>query len=1013
MRKIAFLFSVVLSLQVSCLLSQTTDSFNYQAVVKDNDGDLLVNQSVDVRLSIIESVADAADLYREQHTVTTGTNGQINLPVGGGTSSLGNFESIDWSIQPKFIKIEIDVGDGFVNMGTFQLLSVPFALYAKVVENNDDSDPDPNNEIQDISLSGANLSITNGSTVDLSVIQDGVDDADNNPNNEIQDLSLDADVLTITGNPTPTEINLAPFTGNNTDEQDLELVGDTLKITNGNPVVLPYDSSKWVINGSTMYYNDGKVGIGSSAPVSNLEVKATAVGSDALFQVINANNDTVFAVYPDGVKIFVDSEAKGKVGGFAISGRSPNKASGGVDILKVTVDSTRFYVTDTLSAKGKVGGFAISGRSPNKGINNDYLVITGDSTRIYVNDSSAVKGKVGGFAISGRSPNKGPVNDYLRVTRDSTRVYVSESVSKGKVGGFAISGRSPNKGLEKDYFNITPNTTAQKIENETRIMWYPEKSALLAGEVHVGSADSVGTNSVALGYRSIAKGNQSQAFGFKSMALGNFSTAIGNEAEAQENSLAVGYQAKATGVDAVALGTGALAIADKSFAFGSVGIDSLGNVTGNTKAIGEYAYAFGLGSVASGRGAFAIGANDTASGEFSTAVGYKTKSNGFYTTAMGAYAEAQNDYAVAIGYRNKAQGSGSVSLGFQNNAEGLYSFASGFRTDAIGFKSIAFGSDCQTEGAYSIAIGDQASTGLSGSWALALGRNCQSNSAGSVAIGYQSVADGAYTVALGYQDTVTSAAAYSVAIGYKNKATSVYSLAMGSNTTASGLYASAFGNTTFAIGQNSFAAGYLSEASGNAATTFGTSNTASGYNSMALGYETEAQAYGSLVIGRYNVIAGSSTYWQGTEPLFVAGNGTSSGAPNNALTLYQNGNMTIAGTLTELSDKRLKENIVNIENILPKVLDINPVYFEFKDKKSHPAGRHIGFVAQEIEPLFPVLVEKDSKGFLSVEYSNMTAVLLQAIKEQQQIIEAQNTKNKELELQLKLIMERLEKLEKE
>jgi hypothetical protein len=123
--------------------------------------------------------------------------------------------------------------------------------------------------------------------------------------------------------------------------------------------------------------------------------------------------------------------------------------------------------------------------------------------------------------------------------------------------------------------------------------------------------------------------------------------------------------------------------------------------------------------------------------------------------------------------------------------------------------------------------------------------------------------------------------------------------------------------------------------------------------------------------------------------------------------------MTIAGSLTELSDKRLKENIVNIENVLSNVLDINPVYFEFKDKKSHPSGRHIGFVAQEIEPLFPELIQKDSKGYLSIEYSNMTAILLQAIKEQQEIINEQNKKNEELELQLKQIMERLEKLEKE
>ena len=97
------------------------------------------------------------------------------------------------------------------------------------------------------------------------------DDADSDPSNEFQTLSLD---------------------------------GDTLMLSDGNQVVLPYDSSNWKMNGSAMYYNAGKVGIGSSTPVSNLEVKANTIGTDALFQVINADNDTVFAVYPDGVKVF-------------------------------------------------------------------------------------------------------------------------------------------------------------------------------------------------------------------------------------------------------------------------------------------------------------------------------------------------------------------------------------------------------------------------------------------------------------------------------------------------------------------------------------------------------------------------------------------------------------------------------------------------------------------------------------------------------------------------------------
>lgn len=195
--------------------------------------------------------------------------------------------------------------------------------------------------------------------------------------------------------------------------QDLNLVGDTLKIDRANHIVLPYDTSLWRINNSNLYYNTGNVGVGSTNPASKLEVRSDAV-SGALFQVINSNNDTVFAVYPDGVKVFVNPDAKGKVGGFAISGRSPNKA-GSIDYMKVTQDSTRIYVNNT--TKGKVGGFAISGRSPNKGLTQDYFLINEDSTRFYVKDTTLAKGKVGGFAISGRSPNKAAEKPFLNMNR--------------------------------------------------------------------------------------------------------------------------------------------------------------------------------------------------------------------------------------------------------------------------------------------------------------------------------------------------------------------------------------------------------------------------------------------------------------------------------------------------------------------------------------------------------------------------------------------------------------------
>jgi len=989
MRKITLFIVLLAGFVIQSVKAQIPENFNYQAVLRDNSGELIVNQSVHIRVSILNESSGGTTVYSEIHTLHTGTNGEINLKIGSQTPETGVFADINWGTGLKFMKVELDTGGGYSDMGAFQLLSVPYSMYAKDVANKDDADADPSNELQDISLAGTNLTLSDGSTIDLSIIQDGTEDADKDTTNEIQNLNLNNNILTITKNPNATQISLAQYSGTNTDNQELSLTGtnlsisggnsvnlitlqdgvddadnnplnelqnislegDTLEITGGNKVVFPYDSSRWAVNSEKIYYNTGNVGIGSSNPISKLEVKATSAGTGALFQVINQNNDTVFAVYPDGVKVFVNPDTKGRVGGFAVSGRGYGK-SGENDYLIVTPDSTRIYVNDTLTLKGRVGGFAVSGRGYGKSGENDYLIVTPDSTRVYVNEESKSKGHVGGFAVSGRGYGKGVVNDYLQVTRDSTRVYISDSGVKGNVGGFAISGRGYGKlGENKDFFNVSANLTAEKVLNESRVMWYPEKSAFLSGEVHVGEADSVGQNSTAMGYRSIAMGHQSQAFGYKSIAYGTYSTAIGYESESDTNSMAVGYQAKATGNDAFALGSGALAVADKSFAFGSVGIDSLGNVTGNTKAIGEYSYAFGLGSVSSGRGAFAMGANDTASGVFSTAVGYKTKASEWYTTSMGGYTKATADFATALGFKSEATNVGATSIGHIAKASGRYSVAMGKSTESVG------------------------------DYSFSANQYTNANGYSSTAFGGYTTAGGQYALALGY--STSAGGQYSIAGGYLSNASAQFSIALGDQNASSGI-----GSFSMGVG-----------------------NIASGKYSVALGDHNYAKSYTCFSIGQYNVDNGTKpTEWEGTDPLFIAGNGAS-GWEANALVLTKEGDLWIAGNYDSPSDIRLKDNIEKLVDVLPKVLKIEPVYFEFKNKHSHPKGRNIGFIAQEIEPLFPELISTDASGYLSIDYSKMSAILVQAIKEQQQIIENQEKENNELQNQINEINQKLKLLE--
>jgi hypothetical protein len=193
-------------------------------------------------------------------------------------------------------------------------------------------------------------------------------------------------------------------------------------------------------------------------------------------------------------------------------------------------------------------------------------------------------------------------------------------------------------------------------------------------------------------------------------------------------------------------------------------------------------------------------------------------------------------------------------------------------------------------------------------------------------------------------------------------------------------------------------------------TALGESTLASGQRATAMGYTTTAQAYASVALGQFNVVAGNTGSWVATDPILVVGNGTGASARANAFTLLKNGNLTIAGTLTQNSDARLKEDVKPLAGVLARLRDVRGVSYRFKYGDG-PAGAHIGLLAQEVEKAFPELVTKDSEGRLSVAYGNFAAVLLEATKEQQAVIESQRTEIEALRSTLAAMDERLKRVE--
>ena len=124
------------------LYAQAPKSFSYQTVVRDNNWQVIQNQNVSVLIAIIEDVPNGAIVYEESHSVTTNEIGLINLAVGAGGVMQGSFNNINWGQYDHYLSVSVDVmgGINYVQMGTSQLRSVPYALYA---ENSGSSTPGP------------------------------------------------------------------------------------------------------------------------------------------------------------------------------------------------------------------------------------------------------------------------------------------------------------------------------------------------------------------------------------------------------------------------------------------------------------------------------------------------------------------------------------------------------------------------------------------------------------------------------------------------------------------------------------------------------------------------------------------------------------------------------------------------------------------------------------------------------------------------------------------------------
>jgi hypothetical protein len=116
----------------SSMYAQSPQAIPYQAIARDVNGSLLANQNIALQFSIHDGNATGPVVYQETQSVTTNTLGLFSVNLGQGTPVSGTLATVNWGSGDKFLQVEMDPAGGisYTDMGTTQLMSVPYALYA-------------------------------------------------------------------------------------------------------------------------------------------------------------------------------------------------------------------------------------------------------------------------------------------------------------------------------------------------------------------------------------------------------------------------------------------------------------------------------------------------------------------------------------------------------------------------------------------------------------------------------------------------------------------------------------------------------------------------------------------------------------------------------------------------------------------------------------------------------------------------------------------------------------------
>ena len=425
-KSLTFLF-----LLVSFFVFSQNNGINFQGVGRNSSGAVLASQKISLRFSVIQGSETGAVEYVESKEVTTNAQGIFSVVIGDGTqiSKTGNFTDINWKINPKFLKVEMDPtgGTSYAAMGTTRLQSVPFAYYANGV-NADNVDG-----VLSASKGGTGVASITALKTAL-----GVDQV-NNTNDLAKPIStavqtaLDTKVSTATFSTTmASKANVADV-ALKADAYDLALKaplasptftgtvsGITKAMVGLSNVANTADLAK-PISTATQEALDTKVSTATfSSTVANKENAANK--STATDLGANATSDILFPTQK-AVKTYVDTQVN--AGGVADGGITTIKiADGAVTNEKVADGSISWRKLNI--AKGDIVGLGFAG--------DEEIILYQAGQGLSQTTTSISNVKRNGSPLVTTTFEVMPVNELLILDGAVSDVKIAAGVSKSKVG---------------------------------------------------------------------------------------------------------------------------------------------------------------------------------------------------------------------------------------------------------------------------------------------------------------------------------------------------------------------------------------------------------------------------------------------------------------------------------------------------------------------------------------------------------------------------------------------------